>query len=193
MLKYAILGMLKIKPMSGYDIDKLLNESIKNFWNIRQSQIYNEFKKLENLKLITYKEVKSKNKQTKKIYEITQEGEKEFLNLFNVDNNVTKYCDIKFLALTRMFYGFTTDDRKNVEFLKKIRDVCYKKLEDLKNKKVNVIDKVERISDDHEKRVWYWTSVVNCGEYIYQSIIDWANDSIKDIEKILKSKKWEKK
>lgn len=30
--RYAVLGMLSLGPMSGYDIKKVIEESINNFW-----------------------------------------------------------------------------------------------------------------------------------------------------------------
>ena len=38
--KYAILGMLSIEPMSGYDIKKEVEKSISNFWTESYGQIY---------------------------------------------------------------------------------------------------------------------------------------------------------
>jgi DNA-binding PadR family transcriptional regulator len=38
--KYAILGMLSIAPMSGYDIKKQVETSISNFWSESYGQIY---------------------------------------------------------------------------------------------------------------------------------------------------------
>ena len=37
--KYAILGMLSIEPMSGYDIKKEVEKSISNFWTESYGQI----------------------------------------------------------------------------------------------------------------------------------------------------------
>ncbi|WP_150248941.1 PadR family transcriptional regulator [Nocardiopsis deserti] len=39
-LRHAILGLLSIKPMSGYDLKKVIDESVGHFWTADQSQIY---------------------------------------------------------------------------------------------------------------------------------------------------------
>ncbi|MYF92724.1 MAG: PadR family transcriptional regulator, partial [Gemmatimonadetes bacterium] len=44
--KYAIMGMLSIRPMSGYDMKKLIAQSISYFWNESFGQIYPTLKKL---------------------------------------------------------------------------------------------------------------------------------------------------
>ncbi|WP_460498932.1 PadR family transcriptional regulator [Glycomyces tarimensis] len=39
-LRYAVLGILSIQPMSGYELKKTIDESIGHFWTADQSQIY---------------------------------------------------------------------------------------------------------------------------------------------------------
>ncbi|WP_157002847.1 PadR family transcriptional regulator [Agromyces laixinhei] len=39
-LRHAILGLLSIRPMSGYDLKKTIDESVGHFWTADQSQIY---------------------------------------------------------------------------------------------------------------------------------------------------------
>ena len=51
--KYAILGMLSISPMSGYDIKKEVETSISNFWTESYGQIYPVLKSLIAEKFVT--------------------------------------------------------------------------------------------------------------------------------------------
>ncbi|MGI5121775.1 PadR family transcriptional regulator [Marinactinospora thermotolerans] len=39
-LRHAILGILSIQPMSGYDLKKVIDESVGHFWSADQSQVY---------------------------------------------------------------------------------------------------------------------------------------------------------
>jgi DNA-binding PadR family transcriptional regulator len=39
-LRHSILGLLSIQPMSGYDLKKIIDESVGHFWTADQSQIY---------------------------------------------------------------------------------------------------------------------------------------------------------
>ncbi|GAA4907706.1 PadR family transcriptional regulator [Stackebrandtia albiflava] len=39
-LRHAILGLLSIQPMSGYELKKVVDESVGHFWSADQSQIY---------------------------------------------------------------------------------------------------------------------------------------------------------
>ena len=42
MLKYAILELLRRKPLTGYDIKKRFEESLTFCWHAEHSQIYPE-------------------------------------------------------------------------------------------------------------------------------------------------------
>lgn len=39
-LKYAILGMLAQKPMTGYDLMQEFESTLNEFWSANHSQIY---------------------------------------------------------------------------------------------------------------------------------------------------------
>lgn len=45
-LKYAILGLLNQKEMTGYDLMKQFESTLCEFWSAKHSQIYPELKKL---------------------------------------------------------------------------------------------------------------------------------------------------
>ena len=54
-LKYAILGLVNRKPMTGYDIKKAFEDrALTSFWHAEHSQIYPELKKLVNEGMIRY-------------------------------------------------------------------------------------------------------------------------------------------
>lgn len=79
-LKYAILGLINRKAMTGYDLMKEFNIDLVNFWHAQHSQLYPELKKLTAEGLITYETVLQGEKLEKKLYSITDEGKKVFLS-----------------------------------------------------------------------------------------------------------------
>lgn len=79
-LKYAILGLINRYSMTGYDLMKVFNLELVNFWYAKHSQIYPELKKLNDEGLITYETVLLGDKLEKKLYTITEEGRKDFLH-----------------------------------------------------------------------------------------------------------------
>ena len=53
-LKYAILGLLMKKDMTGYELTKEFNSALFEFWNASHSQIYPKLKALTKEGLIEY-------------------------------------------------------------------------------------------------------------------------------------------
>ena len=53
-LRYAILGLLNRKAMTGYDLSKEFQTSLAEFWHAKHSQIYPELKSLAEDGLITF-------------------------------------------------------------------------------------------------------------------------------------------
>ena len=60
-LKYAILGLLNQKEMTGYDLMKQFESTLCEFWSAKHSQIYPELKKLTDEGNIAYKIEPSEN------------------------------------------------------------------------------------------------------------------------------------
>ncbi len=60
-LKYAILGLLNQKEMTGYDLMKQFESTLCEFWSAKHSQIYPELKKLTDEGSIAYKIEPSEN------------------------------------------------------------------------------------------------------------------------------------
>lgn len=77
-LKYAILGLLKRRPMTGYDIKTEFSSSLGNFWSAHHSQIYPELARLAEEKLVTFDTVIQGEVMEKKLYTITPAGEEDF-------------------------------------------------------------------------------------------------------------------
>jgi len=48
----ALLGLLNHRPMTGYDLKKMLDHPMGFFWAAQMSQIYRELNKLEKKVLV---------------------------------------------------------------------------------------------------------------------------------------------
>ncbi len=76
--RYAILGVLSMKPCSGYDIKKFCDKTISHFWNENFGHIYPVLKQLTEEGLIAPKS--SDKEERRKIYLITEKGKEEFVS-----------------------------------------------------------------------------------------------------------------
>lgn len=72
--QYAILGLLTIQPMSGYDLGKHLRESLHFFWAESNGQIYPTLKKLVADGWITPSATRQSGKRVRQRYTLTPVG-----------------------------------------------------------------------------------------------------------------------
>lgn len=78
-LKYAILGLLNQRDMSGYELMKQFESGLNEFWSAKHSQIYPELAKLTEEGSVDYQVQISGSVLQKKVYSITEAGRKDFL------------------------------------------------------------------------------------------------------------------
>ena len=77
-LKYAILGLLNKKEMTGYELSKEFESTLFEFWTASHSQIYPKLKALTKEGLIEYHIEITGTVLEKKVYTITDAGKEAF-------------------------------------------------------------------------------------------------------------------
>jgi PadR family transcriptional regulator AphA len=70
-LRYALLGLLAARPLSGYEIAKLFDGELRNVWTAKHSQIYPELARLSDEGLIRQS---ASGPRRRKTYTITPAG-----------------------------------------------------------------------------------------------------------------------
>jgi PadR family transcriptional regulator, regulatory protein AphA len=73
---WAVLGLLGIRPMSGYDIKGAVDRTIRHFWAASYGQIYPELKRLEAAGWIAGKDA-DRGGRTRRVYRITAAGRRQ--------------------------------------------------------------------------------------------------------------------
>ena len=82
MSKLIILGLLKNKPMHGYEIQTIIQESRMDQWaNVLSGSIYYALNKMEDEGIIETVKEERTGARIRKIYGITEKGEAEYFVL----------------------------------------------------------------------------------------------------------------
>jgi DNA-binding PadR family transcriptional regulator len=76
-LRHCILGLLSVRPLTGYEIKKLFDETLAYAWNAHDSQIYPELHRMEAKDWITTVPIVDGRRQ-RKVNAITDAGRAEF-------------------------------------------------------------------------------------------------------------------
>ncbi|WP_221583363.1 PadR family transcriptional regulator [Microbacterium sp. G2-8] len=82
-LRYALLALLRVGPMSGYDLQKQFDTSVGHLWHAPDSQIYPELRKMEKAELIEGEEQVRGTRGTRRVYHVTAAGEEDYLAWMN--------------------------------------------------------------------------------------------------------------
>lgn len=72
---YAVLGLLSISPMSGYDLHQAVSRSVAHFWPISKTQVYAELARLEPLGMIEGTDVPQERLPDKRVFHLSDAGE----------------------------------------------------------------------------------------------------------------------
>lgn len=82
MARLMVLGLLKRKPMHGYEMQQALQQSKADQWtDILPGSIYYALKQMQKEGLVQVRAHESTGHRTKAVYEITEAGVKEFHSL----------------------------------------------------------------------------------------------------------------
>ncbi len=77
--RYLILGLLMDGPMSGYDIKKQVHSALSIITNASYGTLYPTLHKLLAEEAVQMREVAQTGRPSKKVYRITDQGQREFL------------------------------------------------------------------------------------------------------------------
>jgi len=77
-LRHALLSLLTVEPMTGYDLYKVFESSVGHVWHAPDSQIYPELKRMESEGLVTGEDIPWGQRGKKRQYTITEEGVAHF-------------------------------------------------------------------------------------------------------------------
>jgi PadR family transcriptional regulator AphA len=75
--RYAILGLLSFRPMSGYDVKQLIERSIAHFWSESYGQIYPILNRLAAEGLAARRREEQRGKPDRYVYSLTPKGRAE--------------------------------------------------------------------------------------------------------------------
>lgn len=76
-LRHALLGLLAVRPMSGYDLKKVIDASIGHFWSADQSQIYRTMATLVDEGLATRRTIVQDDRPNLHEHSLTPAGRDE--------------------------------------------------------------------------------------------------------------------
>jgi DNA-binding PadR family transcriptional regulator len=96
MLELAVLGLLKERPMHGYQLSRELGDSLGGLWRVSYGSLYPTLRRLERDGAIESEAGDERAARRKKVYRITLKGEQVFLELLQETPHDTQTEDARF-------------------------------------------------------------------------------------------------
>ncbi|MBA2271647.1 MAG: PadR family transcriptional regulator [Chthoniobacterales bacterium] len=177
--RYAILGMLSIAPMSGYDIKKEVETSISNFWTESYGQIYPVLKSLIAEKLVTKTVESEGGKPDRHVYALTAKGRKE-LRRWLLEGSAPKVQRNEFLL--KLFFGEEIPAKANIAHVENFRELQRGLL-----KKYAAIEKQITRENAGNPNLPYWLMTISYGQHVSRALVHWCDKTLAELARIAKS------
>jgi DNA-binding PadR family transcriptional regulator len=169
--KYAIMGVLSIKPSSGYDIKKFCDNSLSHFWNENYGHIYPVLRQLE-LDGWAEKNTQISDGKLRNVYHITPAGKKALLAWLEQPPEIPA---ARYEFLLKMFFSLEIPAELSVKRLEDSCALCRDYLERYRKMEA----KMQGIMAKKENpNVPYWYTTLRYGILSMQANIQWCEESI---------------
>lgn len=183
-LHYAILGLLNCKPMTGYDLKKLIDQSINHFWAAHISQIYRELGALEGEGYVTSAIEAQQDRPDKRIYTVTEAGSAAFRQwVENPPDKLSKETRDEFSL--RIFFGAEAGPQEVTGMLRRF---LQQKVEERDHTIPALFSGVDRMSQEFSgpEHAPYWRLIEKRVRMTNEMLIRWAEEGIEELQKIHK-------
>ena len=176
-MDYVLLGLLSHEPMTGYEVKKRIDTTLRFFWSGSYGSIYPTLNRLEADGKVT-KEDTSSNGREKITYSITEYG-KETLTEW-LKKPVEK-DELRYETLLKLFWGSENGFKGAKEHIERFEKKCLNELAVLNMFADNLMQCLE--NDTHK----YYYLTVRFGIKTYETYLEWCKEAKEQI------KEWETK
>ena len=177
MLKYILLGFLKYRSMTGYELKSLMDESTMHFWHAYHSQIYTTLRKLEAEGLVISEVDEGDNQLNRRTYTLTETGRAELMEWLN--SPLVEAVPEKEDLLVRVFFSAARDRQSVIDELRFQRQIHERKLAQYQRIEVDPIEE-----SASESALPFWTATLRFGVEYEKLYLAWLDETIESIENL---------
>jgi DNA-binding PadR family transcriptional regulator len=175
-LKHALLGFLTIQSLTGYDLTKYFESSLKQIWEAKKSQIYKTLKELSHENLVSIEKIHQSKKPNKKIYHITKKGEAELIQWLKSPQELPNF---NLPMLVQLCYAYLLEDEQIESLLMFYEEKC---LERIKEMEVDTHKKYFRLGNSRMQFLWNLAN--DNGIAYYNNELVWVRKALNSLKNI---------
>jgi PadR family transcriptional regulator, regulatory protein AphA len=173
---HALLGLLSIEPMSGYDLGRNIQVSIGHMWNESYGQIYPNLKRLAKEGLVACKTEKNKGRPNRRVYSITRKGRERLAKWLLLPPQAEVPRNE---MLLKLFFGAQVPTHILITNVERMVEEHGALLEKFKNVEAEEIDKNPQYADAP-----YWKMAARYGQMEMLAHLKWAEETLRVLRKI---------
>jgi DNA-binding PadR family transcriptional regulator len=179
-LEHAILGFLTYQPLSGYDLKKFFDESVRHFWSATQSQIYRTLARMAETGWVDMEHIEQDDRPDRKVYHITDSGQDELLQWLTTPPNQTA---VRNLWLAQVFFAHPLPDDKIFALFEEHADMLRHKLELFRNGVQKVVERrFAEVGSKRSRRLWQFTLDYGIAHLEWE--LQWVENALKDLQNL---------
>jgi DNA-binding PadR family transcriptional regulator len=178
--KYAILGMLDLFPMSGYDIRKFTAMSVAHFWKEDYGHIYPTLKLLLAEGLARKTEEAVEGKPPRHLYTITDEGRKELAAWLE---NAPNPPNIRIELLLKIFLGSRTEPRTLAPMLESQAAACAASYAELAGTEKRLESMIEG-GGERGREARFQLMTLRYGKSYYEGLGAWCREVLGELRSL---------
>lgn len=144
MLELAVLGLLKEKPMYGYELKKTLDERLGHAWKFSPGSLYPTLRRLSKADAIEIEEPKTISRRSRKIYHLTPQGEQLFEQIIE-ETGPHDTEDREAFMMRLAFFRYTRPETRR-RLLERRRGYLLEQLDRIKASLKNLKERVDAYS-----------------------------------------------
>ncbi len=167
-LPHAILGLLTIMPMTGYDLKtQAFDQTIAHFWQADQAQIYRTLAMMAESGWVESTLEVQEGRPNRKVYHITEAGRAELCRWLNTEQPLPVYRDP---FLVQMFFSDELDTATVLQHIARQREGHAARLEQYRHIPLPPLG-----SSELDRRRTFWRLTLEMGIALEQMYIDWLD------------------
>lgn len=177
-LPHALLGLIRYRPATGYDLKNTFENSIHFFWNAALPHIYRTLKQMETQGWIVSNVEPGEGKPDRRVYRLTEAGEKEFLRWLS---QPPENPEPRLPMLVKVFFARQMPVREFKEHLEKWR-AHYAGLLEKYEKEVAAVIEQYSLRYDASEDACYWRLTLDYGIRQAKMVIEWCDHALEGLQ-----------
>ncbi|MFC4768365.1 PadR family transcriptional regulator [Effusibacillus consociatus] len=179
--RYAVLGMLSLEPMSGYDIKKKIHRGIGEFWSESFAQIYPILKQLVEEGYAVCQIEDQEGKPDRKVYSITEAGRDELMKWLS---EPVTYYPLRIELLLKLFFAHNASPDVSIHHVEQFQ----KRMQDVLEEYKNVEERMVSAMKSRGNWLRYRLMTLRYGIYSVEAALKWCEETLQELNGIKSGK-----